>query len=30
MTEVLVALADNRIMGEVRRSRTRRLSFVWS
>ena len=30
MTDVLVALADNRVMGEVRRSRSGRLSFVYA
>lgn len=29
MTDVLVALAENRVMGEVRRSRSGRLSFVY-
>ena len=29
MTDMLVALADDRIMGEVRRSRSGRLSFVY-
>lgn len=29
MTDVLVALADDRIMGQVRRSRSGRLSFVY-
>ena len=29
MTDVLVALVDDRVMGEVRRSRSGRLSFVY-